>query len=95
MMTREIERFMLEAKEILKDRICIHLYSIIIKILLCAMLWGCVGNAADSTQRSLYQEQYYTFPDESTEAMLLQKNKSSYPKIFAFPARILYLCQRF
>ena len=39
------------------------------------MLWVCIGNAADSTQRSLYQEQYYTFPDESTEAMLLQKTK--------------------
>lgn len=80
MMTREIERFMLEAKEYFKDRICINLYSIAIKILLCVMLWVCVGNAADSTQRSLHKEQYAFFPDESTEAMLLQKTKDLIPR---------------
>ena len=79
-MTREIERFMLEAKEYFKDRICINLYSIAIKILLCVMLWVCVGNAADSTQRSLHKEQYAFFPDESTEAMLLQKTKALIPR---------------
>lgn len=81
MMTREIERFMLEAKEYLKNRICINLYSyIIIKILLCMMLWVCIGSAADSTQRSLHQKQYPFFPDESTEAILLQKTKALIPR---------------
>ncbi|WP_295737392.1 hypothetical protein, partial [uncultured Helicobacter sp.] len=81
MMTREIERFVLEAKEYFKDRICINLYSyIIIKILLCMMLWVCIGNAADSTQRRLHKEQYYSFPDESTEAILLQKTKDLIPR---------------
>ncbi len=79
-MTREIERFVLEAKEYLKNRICINLYSIAIKILLCVMLWVCVGNAADSTQRSLHKEQYAFFPVESTEAMLLQKTKALIPR---------------
>ncbi|WP_304149253.1 BspA family leucine-rich repeat surface protein [Helicobacter bilis] len=80
MMTREIERFMLEAKEYFKDRICINLYSIAIKILLCMMLWVCIGSAADSTQRSLHQKQYPFFPDESTEAILLQKTKALIPR---------------
>ena len=80
MMTQNFERFMLEAKEYLKNRICINLYSIAIKILLCMMLWVCIGSAADSTQRSLHKEQYAFFPDESTEAMLLQKTKDLIPR---------------
>ncbi len=44
------------------------------------MLWVCIGSAADSTQRSLHQEQYAFFPDESTEAILLQKTKALIPR---------------
>lgn len=78
---RDFDDFVLETKENFKDRICVNLSSYaIIKILLCMMLWIRIGSAVDSTQKSLQQEQYPFYPDESTKTILLQKAKAVIPR---------------